>query len=76
MLSKDPMKKVEAKLSKLLTNLDKISELPSELRRRLTPAQSYIHHNFTTSRKSTKVKFPSALMFRQSVPHPTSLQSI
>ena len=41
MLSKDPTKKLEAKLSKILMNLDKISELPSELRRRLTPAQSY-----------------------------------
>ena len=41
MLSKDPTKKLEAKLSKILMNLCKIGDLPSELRRRLTPAQSY-----------------------------------
>ena len=41
MLDKDPKRKLEARLSKVLTHLDKEGKLPSELRRRLTPAQSY-----------------------------------
>ena len=40
-LDKDPTGKLERRLSKTLLQLEKLGELPTELRKRLTPAQSY-----------------------------------